>query len=153
MGIRIRNTANIKMSYYLSECCNVVNGMYLVYRNLSQLNCFFLQVVEQLNKRFQPSPIIIKKRIEGLIEREYMKRSDHDRKMYIYLAQVITIEPVIFSCFHYKSKVLSTSTWNNEVTFPGCFSVSSFSALLDLLFFINFSICHKKINKYRYLLF
>lgn len=44
------------------------------------------EVVEQLNKRFQPSPIIIKKRIEGLIEREYMKRSDHDRKMYIYLA-------------------------------------------------------------------
>ena len=23
---------------------------------------------------------------QGLIEREYMKRSDHDRKMYIYLA-------------------------------------------------------------------
>jgi len=44
------------------------------------------EVVEQLNKRFQPSPIIIKKRIEGLIEREYMKRSDQDRKQYIYLA-------------------------------------------------------------------
>ena len=44
------------------------------------------QVVEQLNKRFQPSPLVIKKRIEGLIEREYMKRSDHDRKLYIYLA-------------------------------------------------------------------
>jgi cullin 3 len=44
------------------------------------------EVVEQLNKRFQPSPLVIKKRIEGLIEREYMKRSDQDRKMYIYLA-------------------------------------------------------------------
>jgi len=44
------------------------------------------EVVEQLNKRFQPSPIVIKKRIEGLIEREYMKRSDQDRKTYIYLA-------------------------------------------------------------------
>jgi len=44
------------------------------------------EVVEQLNKRFQPSPLVIKKRIEGLIEREYMKRSDHDRKLYIYLA-------------------------------------------------------------------
>lgn len=44
------------------------------------------EVVEQLNKRFQPSPIIIKKRVEGLIEREYMKRSDEDRKQYIYLA-------------------------------------------------------------------
>ena len=149
MGIRIRNTANINkcLIIFLNVAKKILWLMvctYVVYRNLSQLNCFFLQVVEQLNKRFQPSPIIIKKRIEGLIEREYMKRSDHDRKMYIYLAQVITIEPVIFSCFHYKSKVLSTSTWNNEVTFPGCFSVSSFSALLDLLFFINFSICHKK---------
>ena len=44
------------------------------------------EVVEQLNKRFQPSPAIIKKRIENLIEREYIKRSDNDRKMYVYLA-------------------------------------------------------------------
>ena len=36
--------------------------------------------------RFQPSPVIIKKRIEGLIEREYIKRADHDRKIYVYLA-------------------------------------------------------------------
>ena len=69
-------------------------------------NQLVTEVVEQLNKRFQPSPLIIKKRIEvifmgvfmfvldlkvliciqGLIEREYMKRADHDRKMYIYLA-------------------------------------------------------------------
>lgn len=49
-------------------------------------NQLVTEVVEQLNKRFQPSPIIIKKRIEGLIEREYIKRSDHDRKLYIYLA-------------------------------------------------------------------
>jgi len=44
------------------------------------------EVVEQLNKRFQPSPLVIKKRVEGLIEREYMKRADTDRKLYIYLA-------------------------------------------------------------------
>jgi len=49
-------------------------------------NQLVTEVVEQLNKRFQPSPLIIKKRIEGLIEREYIKRSDHDRKLYIYLA-------------------------------------------------------------------
>jgi len=42
--------------------------------------------VEQLAKRFQPSPVVIKKRIEGLIEREYLKRSDQDRKVYTYLA-------------------------------------------------------------------
>merc|ERR1712150_146681 len=49
-------------------------------------NQLVTEVVEQLNKRFQPSPLIIKKRIEGLIEREYMKRAEHDRKLYIYLA-------------------------------------------------------------------
>merc|ERR1711973_226692 len=55
-------------------------------RKQLQHNQLVTEVVEQLNKRFQPSPLIIKKRIEGLIEREYMKRSDHDRKLYIYLA-------------------------------------------------------------------
>ena len=49
-------------------------------------NQLVTEVVEQLNKRFQPSPAIIKKRIENLIEREYIKRSDNDRKMYVYLA-------------------------------------------------------------------
>merc|ERR1719433_823580 len=55
-------------------------------RKQLQHNQLVTEVVEQLNKRFQPSPLIIKKRIEGLIEREYMKRSDNDRKLYIYLA-------------------------------------------------------------------
>merc|ERR1719266_2993824 len=55
-------------------------------RKQLQHNQLVTEVVEQLNKRFQPSPLIIKKRIEGLTEREYMKRSDHDRKLYIYLA-------------------------------------------------------------------
>jgi cullin 3 len=49
-------------------------------------NQLVTEVVEQLNKRFQPSPAIIKKRIENLIEREYIKRSDEDRKVYVYLA-------------------------------------------------------------------
>jgi len=44
------------------------------------------EVVAQLIKRFSPSPVIIKKRIESLIEREYIKRSDADRKHYVYLA-------------------------------------------------------------------
>jgi cullin 3 len=55
-------------------------------RKHMQHNQLVAEVVDQLNKRFQPSPIVIKKRIEGLIEREYMKRADQDRKLYIYLA-------------------------------------------------------------------
>lgn len=49
-------------------------------------NQLVAEVVEQLVSRFQPSPVVIKKRIEGLIEREYIKRSDQDRKVYVYLA-------------------------------------------------------------------
>ena len=49
-------------------------------------NQLVTEVVAQLSKRFQPSPVVIKKRIEGLIEREYIKRSDSDRKVYVYLA-------------------------------------------------------------------
>ena len=71
-------------------------------RQLSH-NQLVMEVVEQLNKRFQPCPSIIKLRIEvkikyririititflcqGLIEREFIKRSDNDRNMYIYVA-------------------------------------------------------------------
>ncbi|XP_026326666.1 cullin-3 isoform X2 [Hyposmocoma kahamanoa] len=44
------------------------------------------EVTEQLRVRFLPSPVVIKKRIEGLIEREYLARSPDDRKVYTYVA-------------------------------------------------------------------
>lgn len=44
------------------------------------------EVTEQLRTRFMPSPVIIKKRIEALIEREYLARTDMDRKTYTYVA-------------------------------------------------------------------
>lgn len=44
------------------------------------------EVTEQLRTRFMPSPVIIKKRIEALIEREYLARTDTDRKTYTYVA-------------------------------------------------------------------
>ena len=40
-----------------------------------------------MKARFLPSPVVIKKRIEGLIEREYLARTPEDRKVYIYVAQ------------------------------------------------------------------
>ncbi|KAF9003928.1 Cullin [Cyathus striatus] len=43
------------------------------------------EVTRQLASRFNPDPLAIKKRIEGLIEREYLERCD-DRKSYNYLA-------------------------------------------------------------------
>lgn len=44
------------------------------------------EVTKQLAARFLPNPVIIKKRIESLIEREYLARSNEDRKIYTYLA-------------------------------------------------------------------
>ncbi|KAF3905924.1 Cullin-3-A [Orbilia brochopaga] len=44
-----------------------------------------LQITEQLSKRFMPDPTMIKKRIESLIEREYLERSAGDTNTYTYL--------------------------------------------------------------------
>jgi len=44
------------------------------------------EVTKQLSARFMPNPLVIKKRIESLIEREYLERSKTDRKVYHYLA-------------------------------------------------------------------
>lgn len=43
-------------------------------------------VTKQLSSRFMPNPLVVKKRIESLIEREYLERSKTDRKVYHYLA-------------------------------------------------------------------
>lgn len=51
-----------------------------------QHNLLVSDVTTQLKSRFMPSPVIIKKRIEGLIEREYLARTPEDRKVYVYLA-------------------------------------------------------------------
>ena len=44
------------------------------------------EVVQQLCIRFKPQPPEIKKRIEALIEQEYLKRSEENRSTYEYLA-------------------------------------------------------------------
>jgi len=44
------------------------------------------EVIKQLSSRFMPNPLLVKKRVESLIEREYLERSKTDRKVYHYLA-------------------------------------------------------------------
>jgi cullin 3 len=44
------------------------------------------EVTKQLASRFMPNPLVVKKRIESLIERDYLERSKTDRKVYNYLA-------------------------------------------------------------------
>jgi cullin 3 len=45
------------------------------------------EVIDQLEKRFKPDVSLVKKRIESLIEREYLERiEDQARPAYRYLA-------------------------------------------------------------------
>lgn len=55
-------------------------------RKRLQHNVLVAEVTEQLKSRFLASPVVIKKRIEGLIEREYLARTPEDRKVYTYVA-------------------------------------------------------------------
>jgi len=49
-------------------------------------NQLVVEVTKHLQTRFNPTPTMIKQRIEKLIEREYLERSQEDRRMYNYLA-------------------------------------------------------------------
>ncbi|XP_053507506.1 cullin-3-like isoform X2 [Ictalurus furcatus] len=53
-------------------------------RKKMQHNVLVAEVAQQL--RFFLSQVVIKKRIEGLIEREYLARTPEDRKVYTYVA-------------------------------------------------------------------
>ncbi|RLV91109.1 Cullin-3-A [Spathaspora sp. JA1] len=44
------------------------------------------ELIKQLSSRFQPSMILVKQRIEDLIEREYLVRDELDRNIYHYVA-------------------------------------------------------------------
>lgn len=44
------------------------------------------EVIKQLSGRFQPQPVLVKKRIESLIDREYLERSSEGINVYNYLA-------------------------------------------------------------------
>jgi cullin 3 len=49
-------------------------------------NDLIAEVTRQLSTRFNPSPQFIKKRIESLIEREYLERSEEEHRVYNYVA-------------------------------------------------------------------
>lgn len=55
-------------------------------RKQLQHNDLIAEVTKQLSSRFIPTPQFIKKRIEGLIEREYIERSEGDHRLYTYVA-------------------------------------------------------------------
>jgi len=49
-------------------------------------NNLLIEVTKQLSSRFQPNPVVIKKRIEGLIDRDFLQRQRGDMQTYEYLA-------------------------------------------------------------------
>ncbi|KAH3761929.1 cullin C [Pelomyxa schiedti] len=49
-------------------------------------NQLIAEVTTQLSSRFMPNPVLIKKRIESLLEREYLARDATNRTVYNYLA-------------------------------------------------------------------
>ncbi|RAL40877.1 unnamed protein product [Cuscuta campestris] len=55
-------------------------------RRVLDHNNVVAEVTKQLQLRFLPNPVVIKKRIESLIEREFLERDKTDRKLYHYLA-------------------------------------------------------------------
>ncbi|KAL6658952.1 hypothetical protein ACP70R_002992 [Stipagrostis hirtigluma subsp. patula] len=55
-------------------------------RRVLDHNSIMTEVTKQLQPRFLPNPVVIKKRIESLIEREFLERDKADRKLYRYLA-------------------------------------------------------------------
>eukprot|EP00268_Persea_americana_P014049 TRINITY_DN1621_c0_g1_i4.p1 TRINITY_DN1621_c0_g1~~TRINITY_DN1621_c0_g1_i4.p1 ORF type:complete len:734 (-),score=144.87 TRINITY_DN1621_c0_g1_i4:953-3154(-) len=55
-------------------------------RRVLDHNNIVTEVTKQLQSRFLPNPVVIKKRIESLIEREFLERDKVDRKLYRYLA-------------------------------------------------------------------
>ncbi|CAL1370617.1 unnamed protein product [Linum trigynum] len=55
-------------------------------RRVLDHNNLISEVTKQLQQRFLPNPTEIKKRIESLIERDFLERDNVDRKLYRYLA-------------------------------------------------------------------
>jgi cullin 3 len=55
-------------------------------RRVLSHNDVVAEVTRQLSTRFNPAPALIKKRIESLIEREYIERDSKDRTVYRYVA-------------------------------------------------------------------
>ena len=49
-------------------------------------NALLTETTKILNQKFNPDPVMIKKRIESLIDREYLERDADDRRFYKYIA-------------------------------------------------------------------
>ena len=51
-------------------------------RRIMEHNLLIAEVTKQLQSRFVPEPLVIKKRIEGLIDRDFLQRQKGNMKAY-----------------------------------------------------------------------
>lgn len=55
-------------------------------RRVADYNALVAEVTRQMAPRFVPAPADVKKRLESLIDREFLERDPADRRLYRYLA-------------------------------------------------------------------
>jgi cullin 3 len=56
------------------------------FRKTLDHNNLVSSAIQQLSARFMPDPVMVKKRIESLIERDYLERDENSRGVYNYVA-------------------------------------------------------------------
>ena len=78
VGPEIRNVLSPHPIHYLNISTHGIEQACSFHLSLSYRSPL-VQVTSQLQSRFLPDPMVIKRRIEGLIEREYLKRAPSDR--------------------------------------------------------------------------
>ena len=80
--------SDVALPYRLSPALQIEAAIVRIMkaRRVLDHNSVVAEVSQQLSSRFVPNPTVIKKRIESLIEREFLERDATDRKLYKYLA-------------------------------------------------------------------
>jgi cullin 3 len=75
-----------KVDINRTHACDAAIVRILKARKEMAHNLLVAEVIRQLSVRFNPDPPFIKKRIDALIQQQYMTRDENDRQKYIYVA-------------------------------------------------------------------
>ena len=97
-------------------------------RRVMEHNLLIAEVTKQLQSRFVPEPLVIKKRVEGLIDRDFLQRQKGNMKVYEvcekYYINALSNKLLACSAGYLtltKSRALFDSMWHKHP--EDCFSV------------------------------